>query len=151
MKFSKTTGGFYTEEIHGDAIPADAVEITAAEHAALLEGQSQGQRIVADADGLPVLADPLPPTAEQIREAAKSARAVAVAAITVTTASGKTFDGDEKSQDRMARAILALQASGAASTLWVLADNTPTTVTAAELGEALALAGAAQSAVWVIP
>lgn len=92
-----------------------------------------------------------PPTPEQAREAAKSARALAVAAITVTTASGKTFDGDEASQDRMARAILALQAAGATSTLWVLADNTPTTVTAAELGAALALAGAAQSAIWVIP
>jgi hypothetical protein len=64
--YSKTTGGFYTAEIHGDNIPADAVEITEAEHAALIEGQSKGQRIVADANGRPILQDPPPPTAEQI-------------------------------------------------------------------------------------
>ena len=92
----------------------------------------------------------VPPTAEQVREQAKRDRAAAVAAITVTTAAGNTFDGDETSQDRMARAILALQLTGTPSTIWVLADNTPVQVTAAELGEALALAGAAQSAIWVL-
>ncbi len=66
MFYSPTTGGFYTTEIHGDNIPEDAVEITAAEHAALLEGQSQGKRIVADANGRPILQDPPPPTPEQI-------------------------------------------------------------------------------------
>lgn len=66
MFYSKSTGGFYTYEIHGDSIPYDAVEITEAEHAALLEGQSQGKRIVADENGRPILQDPPPPTAEQI-------------------------------------------------------------------------------------
>lgn len=66
MFYSKSTGGFYTREIHGDNIPADAVEITEAEHAALIEGQSQGKRIVADESGRPILQDPPPPTAEQI-------------------------------------------------------------------------------------
>ena len=50
----------------------------------------------------------------------------------------------------MARAVLVLQAVSAKSTTWVLADNTPVTVTVPELVEALALAGAAQSALWVI-
>lgn len=50
----------------------------------------------------------------------------------------------------MARAILGLQAAGVSEITWVLADNTPAVVTAAELGEALALSGAAQAAVWVI-
>ena len=54
MFYSKSTGGFYASEIHGDAIPADAVEITADEHAALLAGQSQGKLIQADAKGKPV-------------------------------------------------------------------------------------------------
>lgn len=58
--YSKSTGGFYTREIHGDNIPADAVEITEAEHAVLIEGQSQGKRIVADDAGRPYLADPAP-------------------------------------------------------------------------------------------
>ena len=66
MFYSKSTGGFYTREIHGDNIPADAVEITEAEHAALLKGQSQGKIIAADANGRPILQDPPPPTAEQI-------------------------------------------------------------------------------------
>ena len=64
--YSPTTGGFYTAEIHGDNIPADAVEITEAEHAALIEGQSQGKVIVADESGRPILQDPPPPSPEQI-------------------------------------------------------------------------------------
>lgn len=66
MFYSKTTGGFYSTGIHSQNIPADAVEITAQEHAALLAGQSAGQRIVADQTGRPVLADQLPPTPEQV-------------------------------------------------------------------------------------
>ena len=66
MFYSKSTGGFYDREIHGDNIPADAVEITVEEHQALLEGQSQGKVIVADENGYPILQDPPPPTAEQI-------------------------------------------------------------------------------------
>ena len=88
--------------------------------------------------------------AANTRHAAKDARNAAVASITVTTGSGKTFDGDEISQGRMARAIIVLQATKTEETLWVLANNTPVQVTAAELIEALALAGAAQSAMWVI-
>ena len=66
MFYSKSTSGFYSREIHGDNIPADAVEITVEEHQALIEGQSQGKRIVADENGRPVLQDPPPPTIEQI-------------------------------------------------------------------------------------
>lgn len=69
MFYSKSTGGFYSREIHGDNIPADAVENTVAEHAALLEGQSQGKCIVGDANGRPALQDPAPsepPTGERI-------------------------------------------------------------------------------------
>ena len=64
--YAKSTHGFYDTAIHGDAIPSDAVEITADEHSALLGGQSQGKLIQADANGRPVLADPPPPTAEQV-------------------------------------------------------------------------------------
>lgn len=66
MFYSKTTGGFYDRSIHGDNIPDDAVEITAEQHRELIEGQSQGKRIVADEAGHPVLVDPPPPTPEQI-------------------------------------------------------------------------------------
>ena len=60
MFYSAQTGGFYSAEIHGGSIPDDAVEITTEEHHALLEGQTQGKRIVADANGFPVLTDPEP-------------------------------------------------------------------------------------------
>lgn len=43
-------------------IPADAVEITDADHAALLEGQSAGATIQADAGGNPIAVMPAPPT-----------------------------------------------------------------------------------------
>lgn len=69
MYFAKSTGGFYLPEIHGDAIPADAVEITEAEHAALLEGQSAGQIITADKNGKPVLANQPPPSANDVIKA----------------------------------------------------------------------------------
>lgn len=61
MFYSKSTGGFYTTEIHGEAIPADAIEVTDAEHAALMHGQTLGQMIGADKNGNPVLVDPPAP------------------------------------------------------------------------------------------
>lgn len=84
------------------------------------------------------------------RETAKQARQVAVENITVTTSAGNTFDGDEASQTRMARAILVLSSGAASTVTWVLADNTVIQATEAELTEALAKAGEAQAAMWVI-
>lgn len=66
MFYSKEKNGFFHPTIHGKSIPPDAVEITPEQHAALLAGQSQGQRITADANGFPVVQDSPPPTAEQI-------------------------------------------------------------------------------------
>lgn len=89
-------------------------------------------------NGLPALLAP--------RQAFKAQRAEAVQNITVTTKAGNTFDGDEESQTRMARAILALP--DGATVLWVLADNSVIQADAGELREALALAGAEQSRLW---
>lgn len=58
MFYSASTGGFYDAAIHGDNIPAGAVEITVEEHTALLSGQSAGKRIVPDASGRPIVAGP---------------------------------------------------------------------------------------------
>lgn len=89
-------------------------------------------------------------TADQLRELWKQERAKAVAVIKVTTAAGNTFDGDERSQGRMARAILGLQAAPADMTVtWILADNTVIDADLAELTEALQLAGLEQAALWV--
>lgn len=72
MFYSKTTGGFYNREIHGDNMPADVVEITAEQHAALIEGQSNGKVINFDKDGYPFLADPAQPTEEQLQQQANT-------------------------------------------------------------------------------
>ena len=87
---------------------------------------------------------------QSAREQAKAQRQAAVDAIKVTTQAGNTFDGDETSQTRMTRAVLAMQATGAPSVTWVLADNTVIQATVPELTEALALAGAEQARLWVI-
>lgn len=61
MKYSKTTGGFYTPEIHGENIPVDAVDITDEQYKELFDGQSSGKEIVANEQGYPILIDrPIP-------------------------------------------------------------------------------------------
>ena len=62
---------------------------------------------------------------------------------------GMLFDGDETSQDRMARSVVALDLGEKVQ--WVLADNTIAHVTRAQLREALRKAGEAQTAIWADP
>lgn len=70
--YSKNTNGFYVTEIHGSNMPDDAVEITADKHQELLNGQSNGKIISADAQGYPILIDPPAPTDEQLQEQANA-------------------------------------------------------------------------------
>jgi hypothetical protein len=81
--------------------------------------------------------------------AAKAERAAAVAALTVEV-DGMTFDGDEKAQERMSRAV-NMADSPDECTEWVLADSTVAVVTAAQLRRACRAAGKAQTALWVKP
>lgn len=91
-------------------------------------------------------------TGAQLHEQWKMQREAAVATIVVRTTSGKAFDGDELSQGRMARAIVALQAHPADATVrWVMADNSAAMVGIVELQEALSLASQRQSELWVKP
>lgn len=53
--FSASNSGFFFSDLHPQ-LPSDAVEISLAEHKALLEGQAVGGKIVADKDGKPQLA-----------------------------------------------------------------------------------------------
>lgn len=80
---------------------------------------------------------------------AKAKRAAAVATITVEV-DGMIFDGDEKAQERMARAV-TLADSPEETTEWVLHDNTIAIVTAEQLRKACKLAGKAQTALWTKP
>ena len=91
------------------------------------------------------------PTPEQVLAEKKRQRQAIVDAITVTTSTGKVFDGNEDAQSRMSRAIQTAQIANIPSTTWVLANNVPTTVTLAELQEALVLSMQAMSAVWATP
>jgi hypothetical protein len=72
MFYAKSTNGFYIASINGDNIPEDAVEITEAEHATLLEGQSLGKVITADGEGRPILIDPPAPTDDYLKARCKS-------------------------------------------------------------------------------
>lgn len=67
----------------------------------------------------------------------------------VVEVDGMMFDGDEVSQDRMARSIIALNLGEKVQ--WVLADNTIAQVTRAQLREALRKSGTAQTAIWSDP
>ena len=80
--FSPTTRGFFSPDIHGapfvgdtternpaTLIPADAVEITPAEHQTLLQAQAAGQEIQADQDGRPIAVDRPAPTAAALLKA----------------------------------------------------------------------------------
>ena len=109
MFFSATSGGFYSREIHGDNIPADAVEITAEEHQALLEGQSNGKVIAADKNGKPVLKNPPPLTLDEAKVAKlaeiNAACDAEIGAIKATYPDTEVMTWDK--QEREARALLA--------------------------------------------
>ena len=57
--YSQSTGGFYDDQIHS-RLPEDAVAISPEQHAALLSGQSNGQVIMPNKAGQPVLAEQPP-------------------------------------------------------------------------------------------
>lgn len=67
--YSASTRGLYLTALHGDNIPADAVEITEAEHAALA-----GKEIRLDAEGRPVAVEPPQPDPVEVAVAAIEAK-----------------------------------------------------------------------------
>lgn len=83
------------------------------------------------------------PSLEELKEL----RSIRVSGIIVEV-SGKLFDGDEDSQNRMNRAITALTVAKVPSTMWKLADNTWASVTLEELATALLLSGLKQTELW---
>ena len=59
LYYSQSNGGFYDDQIHS-RLPEDAVAISPEQHTALLAGQSNGQVIMPDKDGKPVLTSKAP-------------------------------------------------------------------------------------------
>jgi hypothetical protein len=79
-----------------------------------------------------------PPSKEQMVES-----------ILVTTTAGNIFNGDEKSQDRLTRAITIAGITDETSTEWKMANNEIVSVPLSELKEALTLAGKAMRDIWL--
>lgn len=124
MFYSKSTGGFYAAAVHGDKIPADAVEITGDDHAALLAAQSSGKRIQPDANGHPVAVDPPPPTLAEVQAsalAAIDAAAGTARALYITTADGQAATYLLKAADADRYKAVGYPAAQIASYPWVLA------------------------------
>lgn len=70
LLYSPTEKGFFDRSIHGKNVPADAIEITDAEHAALLAKQT-GRGIAMGANARP---QALPPSVEQAADDARAKR-----------------------------------------------------------------------------
>lgn len=105
--------------------------------------------------GVTYTEEPDPEPTEEEKEAqkleeAKILRAQQVAAIKVEV-DGMTFDGDETSQSRMARALEVASITGMGSTVWVLADNTVAEVTVAQMQQALSKAMLEMGELWTVP
>ena len=106
--YSPSTGGFFHRELHGEAMPADVVPITAKRHGKLLEQQAAGATIVAGPKG-PVARFPNRDELElgakaRIRRAARR-RILAIA----------TLELQSNDNAAIATAALELQLTGAAT------------------------------------
>ena len=76
----------------------------------------------------------------EAKQLAEQAKQLALDSITVTTTSGKVFDGRDKDQVRMLSAIQASTLLGLTESAWKLTDNSIALVSLDELKEAHALA-----------
>lgn len=70
---------------------------------------------------------------------AKRDKLLLLNSITVTTSSGKVFDGNETARNNMVSAIMTAEFIGQTTAEWKLADNTKAIVSVDEVKEALAL------------
>ena len=98
-------------------------------------------------DGTPDVSKIAELEATQAREAFKAQRQEAVDNLEVTY-EDIIYQGDEVSQGRMSRAILALP-DDTTTTLWIAKDNTPVQLTKGDLSIILRLAGEAQTVLWI--
>lgn len=133
MFYSKSAAGFFDTAIHGDNIPADAVEITSDEHMALMQAQSEGKQISTDENGYPIAIDPPQPVRTQaslLSEVAAKRWQVETGGILVA---GHPIATDRESQAQVTSAYTSLKGGLIADTPWKTADGSFTLVTLAEL------------------
>lgn len=148
--YSTTTGGFYDTEVHsslficdenvtddpetGETVDrwcecrpdpagpiADAVDVTDEDHASLLAGQANGQRIISDDSGHPVLADHEPPTTERLAEIARAERNRLLSASDWTQLPDAPIDQAAWTEYRQALRDLPSQAGFPADITWPIA------------------------------
>ena len=104
--FSKSTLGFYDSTLN-TIIPGDAVEITEADHAALLAAQGAGQVIEVDNNGNPVT---VPPTSVVHTPAVLAAAALA-AGLMITSTSTPSISGTYAVDQLTQMDIIAIETS----------------------------------------
>lgn len=85
-------------------------------------------------------------TSKELHDSFKAERAMLVGSITVEV-DGMLLDGDEISQDRMSRSLIAMNDDELQT--WILHDNTVVQLTKTQLRQALRLAGLQQTSMWV--
>lgn len=108
-RYSSSTGGFYRTEIHGDAIPEDAIDVSDEQHEALLAGSSAGLTI-AVVDGSLQLVEPEPIALDVAK--ATLCRAIDAAADAVYVAIGGPSPGRMAEYQQAKADALAFQAAG---------------------------------------
>jgi hypothetical protein len=132
MKYSASTRGFYSADIHGETIPSDAVDVSDADYVALFAAQSEGHSIQPGPGGAPISVAPPAPTIADQAIAAINAGCQIVS--TGTPALNGTYACDAESRaDIMAEMISLLANSaftnGTSSIVWTDASGTPHTFT----------------------
>lgn len=142
MHWCPSQAGFYDPDVHGAAMPADAVEISDALYQDLLAAQALGQQIK-DVAGWPVAVDP-PQTLATLRAARKAAAQAAFAArIALGMPWGDaTVQIDDASQGRISVAVMMAQYGLPDGFTWRMADNSAVPLDAAELVTMARAAGA---------
>lgn len=113
--YSQSTGGFYNDVVHtAEQIPADAVELTDDAYQALLEAQSAGQQITADAGGAPEATDvPAPSRADMVKQAAAQVNHLLDAAV-----QARDYDSIESACSYATSTVDAWQAEALACSAW---------------------------------
>ena len=76
-------------------------------------------------------------------------REVLIQALVVESFTGNIFDADERSQERITRAVLVMRQQEVLTTSWKLNNNEIVTVTVEELEDVLAKASAETSNIWL--